>query len=279
MKHSDSCDRRRWTFALCGIWLALNVAFVAWTEPSSRTETKDAHCPPLSASTRGLYKTSEQLHAAGQLRRFEVPIAFRLLQPPEISVQQRYPLLVFLHGAGERGRDNAQQLLGLPDQMTQPDWRRRFPCFLLAPQCPDASHWSDWMQDLENLIDRLCEDLPVDRRRVYLTGLSMGGFGSWELAARRPELFAAVVPICGGGDPSQARRLKNVPVWAVHGDADRTVPLECSRVMIQALRDAGGQPRYSELPGVGHDSWTQTYRKSNGVIQWLFEQANDCQMD
>jgi predicted peptidase len=179
-----------------------------------------------------------------------------------------------MHGGGECGHDNVRQLRGLPEQLALADWRQRFQCFVLAPQCSETTSWSAWTGELERLINHLCAELPVDHRRIYLTGLSMGGFGSWELAAHRPDLFAAVVPICGGGDAAWGARLKEVPIWAVHGDADTVIPAEESRIMIEAIRKAGGQPRYTELSGVGHDSWTETYRDRKGVLRWMFEQVN-----
>src|SRR5690606_8210741 len=146
------------------------------------------------------------------------------------------------------------------------------------PQCPAGGTWSDalWtrpgsppmpeqptepLQAVIEILEKSLAELPgVDRDRVYLTGLSMGGYGSWELAARKPELFAAVVPICGGGDVKQAPRLAKLPIWAFHGAADDVVPVKCTQEMIEAIREAGGDPRYTEYPGVGHDSWTRTYR-------------------
>jgi predicted peptidase len=113
----------------------------------------------------------------------------------------------------------------------------------------------------------------IDRRRVYLTGISMGGFGAWSLAARYPEAFAAVVPVCGRGDPEQARLLVGVPLWAVHGEADTVVAPEGSRCMIEAIRAAGGTPQYTELRGVGHSSWRQAFDDSSGVLAWMFAQA------
>jgi predicted peptidase len=109
----------------------------------------------------------------------------------------------------------------------------------------------------------------VDPARIYLTGLSMGGYGTWDLAARQPERFAAILPICGGGDEATAPRLAKLPIWCFHGDADTVVPVERSRTMIAAVRAAGGSPKYSELPGVGHDSWTPAYRDP-AVLDWLF---------
>jgi predicted peptidase len=130
------------------------------------------------------------------------------------------------------------------------------------------------MPDLESLVDHMRTLPSVDPQRVYLTGFSMGGYGAWGLAARRPDLFAAVVPICGGGDPRWGQALAAVPIWAVHGADDDVVPVRGSRDMIAAIRLAGGQPRYTELPGVRHDSWPQTYGDPQGVVPWMFDQVN-----
>jgi len=111
----------------------------------------------------------------------------------------------------------------------------------------------------------------VDPARIYLTGLSMGGYGTWDLAVRQPERFAAILPICGGGDETTAPRLAGMPIWCFHGDADTVVPVKRSRTMIAAVRAAGGSPKYSELPGLGHDSWTPAYRDP-AVLDWLFRQ-------
>src|SRR5207237_1227270 len=111
----------------------------------------------------------------------------------------------------------------------------------------------------------------IDRKRIYLTGLSMGGYGTWVLLARKPELFAAGVPICGGGHVEGAKKLAKIPIWAFHGDKDGAVPPERSREMIEAIEKAGGKPKYTEYGGVGHDSWTRTYRDPK-MHEWLFAQ-------
>jgi predicted peptidase len=130
------------------------------------------------------------------------------------------------------------------------------------------------MQVAINILLNVLDNHPVDRKRVYLTGLSMGGYGSWDLAARHPEWFAAVVPICGGGDSASVARLVKLPVWAIHGDADPVVPVSRTRQMIEALREAGGKPHYSELPDVGHNSWTPGYDDPQGALPWMFQQVN-----
>lgn len=214
----------------------------------------------------------------------------RLLAPAAPVPGERYPLVLFLHGAGERGRDNEKQLKYLPTWMAGPDLRRRHPCFLLAPQCRQDERWVDvsWADtkstpqgppttDLLAAIAALNDVVahePIDPARIYLTGLSMGGFGTWDLASRQPERFAAILPICGGGDEATAPRLTRLPIWCFHGDADTAVPVERSRGMIAAIRAAGGSPRYTELPGVGHDSWTPAYRDP-AVLDWLFAQRRE----
>jgi predicted peptidase len=123
------------------------------------------------------------------------------------------------------------------------------------------------------ILDEVTAKNLIDPARVYLTGLSMGGYGAWELAERMPERFAALVPVCGGGDEAQASRLVGLPIWAWHGDEDTAVPVERSRRMIAAIEEAGGTPHYTELKGVGHDSWTAAYSGPDSVLPWMFEQV------
>lgn len=228
-------------------------------------------------------------------RSFEVPgtdsprtLHFRLLRPIQVEPDKKYPIMLYLHGAGERGDDNKLQLMYLPEWMTRKEWRQKYACYLMAPQLPRGRYWAPLRvsQGAPNAstaapsegelvyraMEALFKELPVDQQRVYLTGLSMGGFGSWALAAAHPERFAAVAPICGGGDPAWAERLKNVPIWAVHGDADKVVPPQRSRDMIAAIKAVGGSARYTELKGVAHDSWTPAYNDPDGILPWIFEQ-------
>jgi predicted peptidase len=214
-------------------------------------------------------------------------IQYRLLKPQKIEPGKRYPIVLFLHGAGERGDDNKKQLLYLPEQMAEPEWRQKYPCFLMAPQCPKDKWWAGSRRgqppeqsaepaseaELALMALRELKDkLPIDENRIYLTGLSMGGYGSWQLAAHHPDVFAAVVPICGGGQPAWAVQFKDLPIWAVHGDDDKVVPPSKSREMIDAIKAAGGNPKYTELPGVGHNSWTPAYQDPHGVLEWMFQQ-------
>lgn len=231
---------------------------------------------------------SVRISAPGENGGEPIEFRYRLLVPPARRPGERYPLVLFLHGAGERGTDNRAQLQYLPAWLAEPRSREVFPCYVLAPQCRPERMWADvdWSArestpqrptpttDMMGAIAALEATLAaerVDADRVLLTGLSMGGYGTWDLAARMPRRFAAILPICGGGDEATVTKLADLPVWCFHGDADDAVPVERSRSMIAALRAVGGKPRYSELPGVGHDAWTTAYRDP-AVLEWLFAQ-------
>jgi predicted peptidase len=215
---------------------------------------------------------------------------YRLLKPAKLEPGKKYPVVLFLHGAGERGDDNQNQLKYFPTWIASAENREKYPCYVIAPQCRGGKKWVevDWsanashdmpkepgeqMQVALKILDAALKEYPIDERRQYLTGLSMGGYGSWDLAARHPERFAAVAPICGGGDEKAAERLKDVAIWAWHGDEDQAVPVKRSRGMIAAIEAAGGKPKYTELPGVGHDSWTPAYHGPDNLLPWLFEQV------
>ncbi len=225
-----------------------------------------------------------------------VEYSFRLVEPPadQLDAGQRVPLVVFLHGAGERGRDNQAQIKHFVRAAAETEFQRSHPCFVLALQCPSQEWWAAidlaaWrahgesphfaaqptsaMQAVIQAMDQVMAGRPIDPDRVYLTGLSMGGFGSFDLAARRPEVFAAVVPICGGGDPQTAERMCHIPFFIVHGADDPIVPVALSQRMRDALTAAGATPRYQEPTGVGHASWGAAYSQTPGsALEWMFEQ-------
>jgi predicted peptidase len=210
-------------------------------------------------------------------------LEYRLLKPVEIDPKQKYPLVVFLHGAGERGSDNTAQLKHGVAQFASEERRKKYPCFLIAPQCPKGKFWGLGKDDkgeprpgqmVLDLIPQLEKEFPIDSKRIYVTGLSMGGYGSWAMLAAKPELFAAGVPICGGGNPKEAATLAKIPIWAFHGDKDTAVKVDNSRSMIEAIKKAGGTPKYTEYPGVGHDSWTQAYKTAE-LYAWLFAEKKE----
>jgi predicted peptidase len=202
-------------------------------------------------------------------------LPYRLLKPEGYNSKTKYPLLIFLHGAGERGKDNKAQLVHGVVNFASPANRKKYPCFLIAPQCPTGQFWSGRnTQMVLDLIAALRKEFSIDEKRIYLTGLSMGGYGTWSLLAQKPELFAAGIPICGGGAETDAPTLAKIPIWAFHGDKDTAVKVERSRTMIEAIKKAGGKPKYTEYPGVGHDSWTVTY-KNPEVMKWLFAQKKE----
>jgi predicted peptidase len=181
---------------------------------------------------------------------------------------ERWPLLMFLHGLGERGDDlELLKIHGLPKLV---EGRPNFPFIVVSPQCSDLSYWPQEVPALNALLDAVVAGYAVDETRVYLTGLSMGGFGTWALATAYPERFAAIVPICGGGKRAAAGRLKDVPVWAFHGAQDETVPLRRSQEMVDAINAAGGNAKLTVYPEAGHDSWTKTYANPE-LYEWFLQ--------
>ncbi len=177
-----------------------------------------------------------------------------------------HPLILFLHGAGERGSDIQKVAVhGIPKIAAAQD---DFPFIAVSPQCAERSWWSGEMEELEALLADVISAHNVDESRIYLTGLSMGGFGAWALATRNPGLFAAVAPVCGGGDPDKVAAIKDVPVWNFHGSDDSVVAAEKSQEMVDALEAAGGNVKYTLYPGANHDSWTVTYDNPE-LYEWF----------
>jgi predicted peptidase len=182
------------------------------------------------------------------------------------KAEKTWPLLLFLHGAGESGTDlNKVKIHGPPKIV---ETKKDFPFILVSPQSPQFG-WN--VAALKALLDEVQANYKVDADRVYVTGLSMGGFGTWALAAAYPDRFAAIVPICGGGEPILARKLKDIPAWVFHGAKDSVVPLARSEVMVKALKGAGGNVQFTVYPDAGHDSWTETYNNPK-LYEWLLQQ-------
>ena len=173
----------------------------------------------------------------------------------------RWPLMLFLHGAGERGNELRLVAKHGPPRLAAQN-RYGYGAFIIvSPQCPKGAHWSDKVQlaRLEKLIDHIKAGYRVDSDRIYVTGLSMGGYGTWHLAAAMPGQFAAIAPICGGGNPRDAEKLAGLPIWAFHGAKDRVVPLAQSQQMVDAVKAQRGDVKFTVYPDAGHDSWSTTY--------------------
>jgi predicted peptidase len=191
--------------------------------------------------------------------------------------EKKWPLILFLHGAGERGSDlNMLKRHGIPKIVE----KQKLPFITLSPQCPDPHWWSDFLPLLEALVEETMQTHAVDPDRVYLTGISMGGFGTWHLASEYPNRFAAIAPICGGGPwmfgfPEKASCITHVPVWAFHGAQDNVVPIECSEQMVTFMKDSGGNVQYTVYPNAAHDSWTRTYNDPQ-LYKWFLSHQRAC---
>ncbi len=186
-----------------------------------------------------------------------------------------WPLILFLHGRGEsEGGAKAPVEVGIGPAIKKMG-EKEFPFFVLFPQCAKApNNWSADGKDAERALKMLAEvqrTYQIDAKRIYLSGLSMGGGGTWSLAVKHPDKWAAIVPLCGRGDPKQADKIKHLPCWCFHGDQDQAVKVDQSREMIDALKAAGGKPKYDEYKGVGHNCWDRAYTTKE-LYDWLLMQ-------
>lgn len=222
-----------------------------------------------------------------------IAMGYRLFIPkafnPAEKTQRRFPVVLCLHGAGQRGNDNLLQL-----QLGMMNWadkkvQARHPSFIVVPQCPASMQWvnAPWapgvydlaktpvsavMTAAMDLLDSLIREFPIDTDRQYITGLSMGGYGTWDAIARYPHRFAAAVPVCGGADTTLAQVLKHIPIWTFHGADDSVVNVRGTRGMVNALKAAGGKALYSEFCCVGHFAWEPAYSDSR-LFEWVFRQT------
>ncbi|MES2921118.1 MAG: dienelactone hydrolase family protein [Verrucomicrobiota bacterium] len=217
-------------------------------------------------------------------------VKYRWSAPEKIEAGKIYPLVLFLHGAGERGVNNSAQLKHGVIPIVEGTRKLDQPVFLIAPQCPEGRYWSPinletgqlleadkpnpLLEAIIALTEETAKSQPVDSKRFYVTGISMGGFATWDLLGRIPDKIAAAIPICGGGDPALTGRFANVPVWAFHGETDSIVPVKATREMVAALENAGGKPKATFYPRVDHDSWTRTYGDP-AVIRWMLSQHRE----
>jgi predicted peptidase len=208
---------------------------------------------------------------------------YLLFEPADYDRRRKYPLVLWLHGGGSRGED-LDLILAHGDKhgplfLARPDQQKNYPAFVVAPQCPAGRFWADAGADKPSeemrlvleLLDRLRAEHSIDERRLYVLGISMGGYAAWDIITRRPGMFAAAVPICGGGAESRAGLMTGTAVWAFHGDRDEAVNVSESRRMVAALKKAGAAPRYTEYEGVGHNSWERAFAEPD-LLPWLFAQ-------
>jgi predicted peptidase len=236
----------------------------AQSEPS--TDMKPA--PPKQLRERFTHR---------EVRRHELRYLLSFPEGYDKSSKKKWPLLLFLHGAGERGTNLNKVAVHGPPKLIEKG--TKLPFVVVSPQCPEGEVWDD--ATLLALIDKLSAKHRIDTKRIYLTGLSMGGYGSWSLATRHPERFAAVAPICGGGErirlllmsESQRKALKSLGIWAFHGAKDSVVPLEESERMIKAVKAAGNPaPKFTIYPEADHDSWTEAYNNPE-LFAWFLKHS------
>ena len=201
-------------------------------------------------------------------------IAYRFFVPEGYNPAQKYPLVLFLHGMGECGSDNRLHTSknSVMQTLLEPENLAAYPCVVLAPQCPQDSLWPAHLSELMGLLERTKSLYSIDSARIYITGLSMGGFGTWAMLTEYPDYFAAAAPVCGGGDEDDAAVFRHVPLWVFHGAKDSTVHPDASREMVKALQNAGAaHVKYTEYPDAMHDSWELAYRESE-LFPWMFGQ-------
>lgn len=210
----------------------------------------------------------------------------RIFKPAGYNRKSRYPLVLCFHGAGGRCTDSKSRGTQAFVALSSPEVQKEYPAFLLTPQCPGDKVWvttfyslskdkpSEPMGLVVDILQSVCAEFRVDPTRVYVTGQSMGGYGTWDIIVRYPKTFAAAIPVCGGGDFHQAKRIAHLPIWAFHGDKDTVVLPRASRRMVEALKKAGSKNvEYTEYPGVAHASWVPAWKEKE-LIPWLFKQRN-----
>jgi predicted peptidase len=243
----------------------------------------------VSAQVNSTYEKKEFIKGNDTLR-------YRILYPDNYQAGKKFPLIVFLHGSGERGNNNEAQLIHGGKLFTDSANRQKFPAIVVFPQCAGNDFGARVRRDsnkkdslgqfsvvsdqpvstslglVNQLLDSLAATGKVNKKKIYLGGLSMGGMGTFELLWRKPSFFAAAFPICGGGDPQKVTIYgRKFPIWIFHGDSDPVVPVGNSRLMKNALMAAGAKVKYTEYPGVGHNSWDNAFAEPE-LLKWLFSQ-------
>jgi predicted peptidase len=224
------------------------------------------------------YKKESNMGQSPQSFEIEIRKTLRtdylLYLPEQYGISsESWPLLLYLHGAAKRGDDlKILENQGLPMLISQE--KQTYPFVIVSPQCPKDQWWAEELQMsmLDALLDDIISRYSIDANRIYVTGLSMGGFATWSLATAYPDKFAAIAPICGGGNPEEAHRIAELPTWVFHGAKDPTVPIEKSEEMVTALEKAGGNVKFTVYPDAGHDCWTETYRNPE-IYKWFLKHS------
>ena len=186
---------------------------------------------------------------------------------------KEWPLILFLHGSGERGSDLSKvEDHGIPKLIAKEG--KNFPFVIASPQCPKNSFWDNELQIdiLSGILDDVLSQYRIDKDKIYVTGLSMGGFGTWGIAEAYPNRFAGIAPICGGGDPENAESIAHLPIWVFHGANDPRVPLRRSEEMVTALQKAGSKVKFTVYPDTGHNAWTETYNNPD-LYEWFLKHS------
>jgi predicted peptidase len=261
---------------------------LGWPHFVAAVEADEVAFPPATVVKRAISegKTAQFIRAHFASEKGG-SLPYQIFIPKSSSTEKRYALLVFLHGAGELGDDNARQLAGFPREFASAESQEKHPCYVIAPQCPKSDAWSSFpeypakarsspsptvaIRIIIELIEKMSAECNIDKARVYVTGLSLGGEGTFDIVSRRPDLFAAAVPVCGIADGEKAPSMKSVPFWVFHGECDEINPVKYSREIVQALKAAGASPKYTEYKGEGHSIWSRAYSEPD-LIPWLFQQ-------
>lgn len=233
--------------------------------------------------TSGTYAQSDLFGYENFVNRDGDTLPYRILIS-DYDTSSVYPLVVFLHGSGERGTDNETQLKWGVLNFASDEVMKNYRPIVIAPQMNNNERWDNFSDELKfqetpsrpmsllrELIDQMVQTLPIDESRIYITGLSMGGYGTFDAVMRYPDLFAAAVPVCGAGDASRATVISHIPIWIFHGASDDVVPVTFAHDMLFALTDAGAKPGYTQYPLAGHFSWVAAY-DDDMLMPWMFSQ-------
>lgn len=199
----------------------------------------------------------------------DLNLNYLLYLPKDYSAERKqgFPTILFLHGSGERGDSIDLVKSWGPPKIAE---ETGLPFIVISPQCPIDEYWTSMLYPLKGLIDNAIETYNIDTNQIYLTGLSMGGYGTFAFSQMYPEYFAAIAPICGGGTPSLTKYSKAIPTWVFHGEIDPVVPLQSSQLMVDALKEANTEVKFTIIEGVGHDSWIKAYNETN-LFDWFLE--------